>query len=62
MVRSSRWLALGAVVSLLATLLITDAGADGKAGGIAWIKDYAQARKKASEEGKWMFVDFYTDT
>lgn len=29
--------------------------------GIAWVRDYKQAVRQASEQGKWLFIDFYTD-
>ena len=34
----------------------------GKNDGIAWVRDYQAAAKQAKDEGKWMFVDFYTDS
>ncbi len=34
----------------------------GEAGGIAWVKDYQKAVAQAKDEGKWLFVDFYTDS
>ena len=31
-------------------------------GGIAWVKDYAKAVQQSKDEGKWLFIDFYTDS
>lgn len=33
-----------------------------EAEGINWVRDYEQAVKQSTEEGRWMFVDFYTDS
>ncbi len=62
--RSQFGLALGAAgLALLAgsTLWAKEKEKGTAADGIAWVKDYNAAVKQAKDQGKWLFVDFYTD-
>ncbi|MBI5369165.1 MAG: hypothetical protein HZA54_19165 [Planctomycetes bacterium] len=62
MVRWSRGYGLAMLALALAAWAGPEARGDGKGGGSAWVKDYEEARKQARESGKWLFIDFYTDT
>lgn len=54
-------LSLAGIALLAAPALSGDKKGGKEAGGIAWVRDYQAAVKQAGEEGKWLFIDFYSD-